>query len=67
METRYYSFLLRLWASETNGMTTWRFSLESSETGEKQIFANLGDLMEFLEKLAESSAVSRGNTEEKAS
>ena len=63
METRYYSFLLRLWASETKGKTTWRFSVESSETGEKQIFANLGDLLDFLDTLTASSAVSWEDSE----
>ena len=63
METRYYSFLLRLWASETNGMTTWRFSVESPETGEKQIFANLGDLLDFLDTLTASTSVSWEDSE----
>lgn len=67
MKTRYHSFLLRLWASETNGGKTWRFSIESPETGKKHKFANLGDLMDFLETLTEAPSVSRGDTEGKSS
>ena len=56
MESMYYSFLIRLWASENNANSTWHISLESSETGEKFIFAHLDDLMNFFENLTRAPA-----------
>lgn len=63
METKYYSFLVRLWESENNGDSTWRISLESSESGEKQYFSSLDDLLRFLKKLIGTPSVSRGKPE----
>ncbi len=64
METRYHSFMLRLWASSrTDGDVTWRASLESTETGEKHIFAQLGDLVAFLEQLTAPPSALRGDAE----
>ena len=63
MKKKYYSFLVRLWESENNGDSTWRISLESSESGEKQFFFDLDDLLCFFENLIGDSSVSRGNTE----
>jgi hypothetical protein len=51
MASKYYSFLVRLWESENDGDSIWHFSLESSESGEKQFFSNLGELMNFFENL----------------
>ena len=51
MEAKYHSFLVRLWKSESNDDPSWHVSLESPETGEKQHFANLDDLLEFFENL----------------
>ena len=62
MATRYYSYLIRLWASETNDELTWRFLLESTECGEKQVFTNLDELLDFFENLIASASLSRGNT-----
>ncbi len=43
----YLSYLLRLWrVSEEE--TSWRASLESSHTGEREGFASLDDLFSFL-------------------
>jgi hypothetical protein len=67
MKTRYHSFLLRLWASESSGKNTWRASIENTETGKKTIFANLGDLLDFLEMLTASSSVSMEDSDSKAS
>lgn len=50
MGSKYHSFLVRLWTSG-NGDSTWHISLESSQTGEKQIFANLEDLYQFFGNL----------------
>ena len=52
MITNYYSFLLRIWSSELkDGSLTWRVSIERSDSGEKQIFQNFNDLVEYLEAL----------------
>jgi hypothetical protein len=63
MESKYYSFLVRLWESENEGNSTWHISLESSESREKQYFTSLGELLSFFENLIGVPSVSRGNTE----
>jgi len=50
MGPKYHSFLVRLWTSG-NWDSTWHISIESSKTGEKQIFANLEDLYQFFGNL----------------
>jgi hypothetical protein len=47
----YISFMLRLWQAVENGREVWRASLESPHTGERWLFANLIDLVEFLRKV----------------
>ena len=49
-ERRYLSYLLRLWQVRSEGELVWRASLESAHTGERQGFANLDDLFDFLQK-----------------
>ena len=50
----YQSYLLRLWQVDHQGVrcqegrTLWRASVESSLTGERQGFASLEELFEFL-------------------
>ena len=51
MDSRYHSFLVRLWTSENNEDPTWLILLESSKTGEKQCFTNLKDLLDFFKNL----------------
>lgn len=64
METKYHSFLLRLWTTDQqNGEILWRASLESSETAKKQIFANMEELKDYLEILTLPPSVSRGDAE----
>ena len=46
----YVSYLLRLWQIRSEGELVWRASLESSLTGERKGFANLGDLFDFLQE-----------------
>jgi hypothetical protein len=46
--TRYLSYLLRLWQSESEGQPIWRASLEKPGTSERQGFACIQDLVEFL-------------------
>ena len=47
----YVTLLLRLWQVEDNGAPVWRASLESSQTGERHGFADLGALFTFLRDL----------------
>lgn len=49
-EKQYASYLLRLWQVEKNGEQVWRASLESAQTGEKQLFAFFDDLVAFLQQ-----------------
>ncbi|MBN2006197.1 MAG: hypothetical protein JXA21_22770 [Anaerolineae bacterium] len=46
----YLSFLLRLWQTQDRGHSVWRASLESPKTGDRLGFANLQELMIFLER-----------------
>lgn len=41
-----YSYLLRLWRNGPNG--GWRASLQSVQTGEQHMFADLESLLAFL-------------------
>jgi hypothetical protein len=44
----YQAYLLRLWRVPCRGKWQWRASLESSRTGERQLFAGLEQLFAFL-------------------
>ncbi len=44
----YISYLLRLWQAQDNGEAVWRASLESSQTGQRWVFANLDEALAFL-------------------
>jgi hypothetical protein len=44
----YMAFLLRLWCVHDADGIQWRASLEDAQTGERQGFANLERLCEFL-------------------
>jgi hypothetical protein len=49
---RYRAYLLRLWEESRENPRlpgTWRFSLEDPHTGERQGFADLEALVEFLQ------------------
>ena len=64
MESKYLSFLLRLWTTDQkNGSYRWRASLESSETGKKEIFSSIEELIEHLETITLVPSVPRGGTE----
>lgn len=41
-----HSYLLRLWRSGVDG--TWRASLQSVQTGERHMFADMASLLTFL-------------------
>jgi hypothetical protein len=58
----YLAYLLRLWQAKIEGQTTWRASLESSLTGERQGFASLDDLFEYLRQ--QTGAASDGDDDE---
>jgi len=64
MGPKYHSFLVRLWTSG-NWDSTWHISIESSKTGEKQIFANLEDLYQFFSNLTGVSSLLIKDTERK--
>ena len=44
----YVSYLLRLWQAQDNGDWVWRASLESSQTGQRWVFANLDEALAFV-------------------
>lgn len=49
-QQRYLSYLVRLWQTGDSGRQIWRASLESPGSGERQGFASLKELFEFLER-----------------
>lgn len=51
---RYLSYLLRLWQTGGDKEQGWRASLEVPGTGERQGFASLQALFDFLEAQIES-------------
>lgn len=52
MEAKYYSFLLRMWTIQNpDGTPTWKFSLESSSSGDKFIFNDLIEITNYLTAL----------------
>lgn len=54
-ERRHYiSYLLRLWPASEKGTQVWRASLDSPVTRERQGFASLEGLCEFLHKQLET-------------
>jgi hypothetical protein len=44
----YLSYLLRLWQTRDGEKEIWRASLESPGTGERQSFADVNELVDFL-------------------
>jgi hypothetical protein len=48
----YYSFLLRMWQTSDGEGHTWRASLEQPGTRERQGFATLDQLFDFLKEQA---------------
>jgi hypothetical protein len=53
----YHSYMQRLWRTHCNGKWQWRASLESPHTGERQLFASLGQLFTFLRERCESEVL----------
>ena len=48
-QQHYLSYLLRLWQTSDRGKQVWRASLEIPGAGERQGFASLEDLFDFLQ------------------
>jgi hypothetical protein len=47
---RYQAYLLRVWAEPAAGSAPiWRFSLQAAGSQERRGFAELGDLLAFLQ------------------
>ncbi|MCP4363145.1 MAG: hypothetical protein GY796_34520 [Chloroflexi bacterium] len=57
----YVSYLLRLWQAQDNGDWVWRASLESSQTGQRWVFANLDDVLAFVRSQTFELSADRGN------
>ena len=47
---RNVSYLLRLWQIESSGRLVWRMSVEDAQSGERQGFTNLDELLAFLRR-----------------
>ncbi len=62
-QLRYLSYLLRLWQVHSNGMPVWRASLENPHTGERQGFATLEQLFDFLSEQIEKPVKSSEKTQ----
>lgn len=48
--SRYLSYLLRLWQTSDGTSRVWRASLESSDSRKRHSFADLRQLLAFLEQ-----------------
>ena len=48
-QSRYQSYLLRLWQTSDGKKQIWRASLQGPNTQERLGFASLEELMDFLE------------------
>ncbi|HOT92648.1 MAG TPA: hypothetical protein PLJ78_17070 [Anaerolineae bacterium] len=56
----YLSYLLRLWETSDGDKAVWRASVERPGTGERQSFADVQTLFEFLQReMRESGAGSK--------
>lgn len=60
-EPRYLAYLLRLWQVDDRGEMIWRASVEMPGAGERQGFASLDDLFEFLAAQTELGDDDRGD------
>jgi hypothetical protein len=62
-ETRYLSYLLRLWQQGGGERVQWRASLESPHGGKRRAFASLADLFAFLREQTGSRSPESGQHE----
>ena len=61
---RYMSYLLRLWQTTSGDKVVWRASLENSQTGERQGFASLDALFNFLRQQTDTETGPREHDKE---
>jgi hypothetical protein len=61
---RYLSYLLRLWETSNGERQIWRASLESPGSGQRQGFASLQSLIEFLEAQIEHPGEGEGTDDQ---
>ena len=61
---RYVSYLLRLWQTTSGDQVVWRASLENSQTGERQGFASLDALLNYLRQTTDTETEPSGHTKE---
>jgi hypothetical protein len=47
-EADYLSYVLRLWQAREDGEISWRASLQTVPSGERQGFASLEELFDYL-------------------
>ena len=47
----YRSYLLRLWLVNQNGRISWHSSLESPQTGQRQLFSRVEEMYDYLDQL----------------
>lgn len=55
----YISYLLRLWQAQDNGDWVWRATLECSQTGQRWAFADLNEVLTFLQVQTSDISVDR--------
>lgn len=59
----YLAYQLRLWQARDGGAIVWRASLKSAQTRERENFASLDDLFDFLrQQTGASSGSDRGTS-----
>ncbi len=62
---RYLSYMLRLWETSNGERGIWRASLESPGSGQRQGFASLQSLIDFLEMQIEQQR-ERGDVDDES-
>ena len=51
---RYHAFLLRCWQADSQSKdSTWRFSLEDAQQGQRRGFADLPALLTYLQEVTQ--------------
>ena len=64
-DSPYLAYMLRLWQVNYQGSPMWRALLESPHTGERKGFADIKQLLAFLqEKTAPAAEISRADNQQ---
>jgi hypothetical protein len=58
---RYLAYMLRLWQVDRQGQPEWRASLESPHTGERLGFADVAQLLAFLQEKTDTRPLDNEN------